>query len=224
MTTGQTSVAEPRRAIEWALLALALAVLGYGSRILGSEPAKDIVYQYAFGYSALVQYGLIGALMLGIARRSPKPELFGLRLPTQKWRAAGPAAAAFVAIFVVAVVLERLFHAGEEQGLTPSGWDSTRAGAFAFSFVAVAVLAPVTEELLYRGLGYSLLERFGALASIGLTGLAFAAAHGLLAGLPTLWFFGCALAWLRVRTGSVYPAIVVHALFNGLTLAAAVAT
>ena len=128
------------------------------------------------------------------------------------------------AIFVVAVVLERLFHAGEEQGLTPSGWDSTRAGVFAFSFVAVAVLAPVTEELLYRGLGYSLLERFGALASIGLTGLAFAAAHGLLAGLPTLWFFGCALAWLRVRTGSVYPAIVVHALFNGLTLAAAVAT
>ena len=35
---------------------------------------------------------------------------------------------------------------------------------------------------------------------------------------------GCALAWLRARTESVYPGIAVHALCNGLTLAAAVAT
>ena len=224
MTAGQTSEAEPRRAIEWAVLALALAALGYAGRIFGGEPAEDIVFQYAFGFSALVQYGLIGGLMLLIARRSSGRELFALRLPARRWRAAGPAAAAFVAIFVVAIVLERFLHAGEEQGLTPSGWDSTRAGAFAFSFFAVAVLAPVTEELFYRGLGYSLLERFGPLASIGLTGLAFAAAHGLLAGLPILWFFGSALAWLRARTESVYPAIAVHALFNGMTLAAAVAT
>ena len=41
------------------------------------------------------------------------------------------AAAAFVAIFVVAGVLDRFLHAGEEQGLTPSGWDSTRAGGLA---------------------------------------------------------------------------------------------
>jgi len=223
VTAGRTSEAEPRRALEWAALALALVALGYGSRIFGGEPAADIVFQYAFGFSALVQYGVIGALMLLIARRSAGRELFALRLPPQRWRAAVPAAAAFASIFVVAVVLERFLHAGEEQGLTPSGWDSTRAGAFAFSFVAVTVFAPVVEELLYRGLGYSLLERFGPLAAIGLTGLAFAAAHGLLAGLPTLWFFGAALAWLRARTDSVYPAIAVHALFNGMTLAAAVA-
>ncbi len=202
---------------------LALAALGYVNRIFGGEPDEDIVFQYAFGFSALIQYGLIGGLMLVIARRSPRRELFALRPPARRWRAAGPAAAAFVSIFVVAGVLDHFLHAGEEQGLTPSGWDSTRAGAFAFSFFAVAVLAPVTEELLYRGLGYSLLERFGAVASIGLTGLVFATAHGLVAGLPILWFFGCALAWLRARTGSIYPGIAVHALFNGIALAAAVA-
>jgi membrane protease YdiL (CAAX protease family) len=31
--------------------------------------------------------------------------------------------------------------------------------------------------------------------------------------------FGIALAWLRDRTESVYPGMVVHALFNGIALA-----
>ena len=31
--------------------------------------------------------------------------------------------------------------------------------------------------------------------------------------------FGIALAWLRNRTESVYPVMIVHALFNGLALA-----
>ena len=223
MTAGQTSEAGARRAIEWAVLVLALAAIGYVGRLSGGAPDEDIVFRYAFGFSALIQYGLMGGLMLVIARRLPRRELFALRSPARSRRAAGLAAAAFAAIFVVAGVLERFLHAGEEQGLTPSGWDSARAGAFAFSFVAVVVLAPVTEELLYRGLGYSLLERFGPVASIGLTGLLFAAAHGLLAGLPILWFFGSALAWLRARTGSIYPAIAVHALFNGIALATALA-
>jgi membrane protease YdiL (CAAX protease family) len=34
--------------------------------------------------------------------------------------------------------------------------------------------------------------------------------------------FGIALAWLRDRTKSVVPGMVVHALFNGIALAAAV--
>jgi membrane protease YdiL (CAAX protease family) len=33
-----------------------------------------------------------------------------------------------------------------------------------------------------------------------------------------------ALAWLRDRTDSVYPGMVVHGLFNGVALAAAVLT
>jgi len=42
-------------------------------------------------------------------------------------------------------------------------------------------------------------------------------------GLPVLSIFGITLGWLRWQTGSVYPGMVVHALFNAAALAAAVA-
>ena len=66
-----------------------------------------------------------------------------------------------VALIVVIQLLETVLNAGEEQGLVPDEWDSSKAGAYALSFVAVAVIAPIVEELTYRGLGYSLLEPFG---------------------------------------------------------------
>jgi len=211
------------RVVAWTALVVTLAAIAYAGRAVGGEPDTNVVYEYAFGLAAVIQYGLLVLLALWIAKGLPKRQLFALRLPERPGRAAGLALATFVAIFVVAGVLDRFLHAGKEQGLTPSGWDSAHAGAFAFSFFAIAVLAPLVEEVVYRGLGYSLLERVGAPLAIALTGLAFAAAHGLVAGLPVLWFFGSALAWLRRRTGSLYPGIGVHALFNAIALIASVA-
>ena len=55
-----------------------------------------------------------------------------------------------------------------------------------------------------------------------ITGLAFGLAHGLVLGLPVLTIFGITLGWLRWKTGSVYPGMVVHGIFNGAALLAAV--
>jgi membrane protease YdiL (CAAX protease family) len=60
-----------------------------------------------------------------------------------------------------------------------------------------------------------------ALAVI-VSGLLFGAAHGLIVGLPILAFFGIVLGWLRVRTDSVLPGMMLHAAFNGIALIAAV--
>jgi sodium transport system permease protein len=54
------------------------------------------------------------------------------------------------------------------------------------------------------------------------TGLLFGLSHGLVQALPVLSAFGFGLAWLRSRTGSVYPGMLVHATFNALALALAV--
>ncbi len=95
---------------------------------------------------------------------------------------------------------------------------STTVHAIALSALAVAVVAPIAEELTFRGLGVSLLSHLGSWVAIAVTGLAFALAHGIVEGIPVFFVIGAALAYLRVRTGSILPAILVHAVFNGVQL------
>ena len=123
-----------------------------------------------------------------------------------------------LAIWAASAALAPFLDASDEQGLVPDGWDSSRAGAFVAFFLVVAVLAPVVEELTYRGLGFTLLAPYGTWVAILATGLLFGLAHGLVAGLPVLTFFGIVVAWLRSRTGSVYPSMLLHGVFNGTAL------
>ena len=84
----------------------------------------------------------------------------------------------------------------------------------------LTIVAPVIEELTFRGVGQSLLRFTGRWPSILLVGIAFGLWHGLVQALLVLIPFGVGLAYLRDRTRSVVPGMVVHALFNGAALAA----
>ena len=110
----------------------------------------------------------------------------------------------------------------DEQGLVPNGWDSSRAAPFIAFFLVVTLVAPAVEEFTYRGLGVFLLHPWGDIVAIVLTGVLFGAAHGLLVALPVLTVFGIVVAWLRVKTDSIYPGMVLHGTFNGIALIAAV--
>ena len=63
----------------------------------------------------------------------------------------------------------------------------------------------------------------GEAAAVLLVGLLFGLAHGLVQALPVLIALGAGLALIRARTDSVYPCIAVHAAFNAIALASAVA-
>jgi len=214
---------DPAKTIGWLALTGSLAVLAYVSRIAGGTPDNDVLYHYEVAVGSVVQYALMLGLVLWIGRGLPKRELLALRRPrTGFWATAGLVALTLGVIVAVSALLEQVANAGEEQGLTPDRWDPSRAGAYAASFVAVAVVAPIVEELTYRGEGFTLLSAYGRWVAILGTGLAFALGHGLLVGLPVLLVFGLGLAWLRDRTDSVYPGIVLHSIFNGAALIAAV--
>jgi membrane protease YdiL (CAAX protease family) len=87
------------------------------------------------------------------------------------------------------------------------------------------MVAPFVEELTYRGLGFAgVRDAYGVAAAIAVTALAFGLAHGLLVALPVLSIFGAILAWLRFKTDSLYPSIILHGVFNGAALIAAVST
>ncbi len=220
----------PGRLLAWLVFVSLLALLAYGARLTDTETPDDLAYRYSSSVAAVIQYGLMLAILLLIARGLPRRELFALRRPASWKRALGLAALALVTIYAAAFVYERAlslfgdWNATDEQGLVPNGWDSSRAGAFVAFFLVVTFIAPAVEELTYRGLGISLLMPWGSMPAIGATGVLFGAAHGLLIALPVLTIFGIVVGWLRVRTDSVYPGMALHATFNGIALIAAVST
>ena len=162
------------------------------------------------------------AFTLLVAIGVSKRDAFALRRPTSWGRAAAIALGVVVVVVVVSAALDPVLNPNKEQGLTPHGWEPRHAAAFVANFVVVALLAPVVEELTFRGLGFTLLERFGRWPAIVLVGIAFGLAHGLVEALPPLVVFGMCLAYLRSRTGSIYPGMILHALYNGLVLLVAV--
>jgi uncharacterized protein len=213
----------PRRLGWWWVLVGTLALLAYSSRATGGRPPDDALYQWGTAISAAIVYAFVLGLVLLIARGGGPRELLALRAPASWWRALGWALAVFVLVLAVGAALDPFLDAGEEQGLTPSAWDSGRAVAFAANVVVVAGVAPIVEELTYRGLGFSLLRPYGVASAIVGVGVAFGLAHGLVEALLILSLFGMGLAFLRERTDSVYPPILLHAAFNAFALTVSVA-
>jgi hypothetical protein len=91
---------------------------------------------------------------------------------------------------------------------------------------AVISIGPIVEELLFRGVLLSaLLQKCRAGWAITISAAVFALVHlpGLeyqWFGLPDLLLLAWALAWLRLRSGSIWPSVAAHALNNLLAAAA----
>jgi membrane protease YdiL (CAAX protease family) len=209
----------------WTTLVGGVAVLNYAAYGSSSDTSEEIYHWSSFANGTLFYAIILGlTLLISIDRW----DLLALRPPTVSLRgAARVAGSAIVAVLVweYIVVLLPVEDPGKEQGLTPTHWEPKHAAAFAANVVLFVVIAPFVEELLFRGLGFSLLQSIlGSVPAILVIGLAFGAWHGLLWALLVLVPFGWALAWIRWRTDSVYPGMVVHALFNAFAITTAVLT
>ena len=210
------------RLVGWLAFIGVFSALNYAARFAGGEPENDVLYAWSTAVEGTIQFAIVLGIVLALARGHVR-RLLALRRPRPIGAALRIGAGIYVSVMVLAGVLSIWVDPGKEQGLLPDDWRPDRAAAFAANVVVVAGIAPVVEELTFRGLGYSLLERFGRWWAIALVGLAFGLAHGLVEALPLLVAFGAGLAYLRSRTDSVYPGIVVHAVFNALALLSAVA-
>jgi membrane protease YdiL (CAAX protease family) len=210
------------RLLAWISFVAVISGIAYASRFTAGSPGRNALYEWSTAVAELIVFAVIFAITLVIA--GPHRELLALRRP-RSWRSAlALCAVLLVAAYAAIAALDALLHGGREQGLTPTGWQPQHAGAYAANFVVIAMVAPFVEELLFRGLGYSLLEPFGRTPAILSIGVAFGLYHGLVEALPELVLFGCFLAFIRSRTDSVYPGMLVHATFNSISLIAAVAT
>ena len=207
---------ERGRLAAWVALVGVMTLLGYGSRAAGGKPPKDAAYQYSTGVSGLLQYAVILGVVLAIAR--PDWRLLALRRPTS-YRP--------VLTTALARLRRRLRRRPDrlriQQPRAGAGADAGPLGLAACASLRVQLRDLRRRRARGRGAHVPRARLLAARAprpdrGRPLVGLSFGLAHGLIEGLPILIVFGAGLALLRARTDSVYPGMVVHALFNAIAL------
>jgi membrane protease YdiL (CAAX protease family) len=208
----------PGRLYGWLWFVGIFAALAYAGRFAGDVQPEEPLYEWATGVLGLVQFAVVAGIVLLIAIHAPKRELFALRRP-RSWRLAiGISILIYGAMLLLSLAISPILDPAEEQGLVPETWPPPSTGAFALNTLVVVAVAPVVEELTFRGLGFSLLLRFGDEVAITGSALAFTLAHGLIEAAPQIFALGLGLGYLRHRLNSVYPSILLHASFNAIAL------
>ncbi len=90
---------------------------------------------------------------------------------------------------------------------------------FVLTLLGSLVLAPVAEELLFRGvLHQSLRKRLGVVAATGASAALFAVLHLQPQLIPQLFVLGVVLAQAFERTGSLFPAIGLHTVYQAVII------
>lgn len=85
--------------------------------------------------------------------------------------------------------------------------------------IAVGALAGICEELLYRGpLQTALLRRLPVWFALGVGAFLFAAAHMDMQGLLFRTLLGFILGWIVWRGGSIFPAMLMHAMVDSMQM------
>lgn len=222
-TTGSEEQA-PRRPLAlvlWALLA-GLQIAATFSLTDASTDEDPAIYDWSTAANVLIIYGLLLLLTFGIASLFPDTRrALGFCGFERRWL--GRAALVVLVSVVIAAVLEPILHAGEKQGIAPQEWRPDELAPFLVNAILIATWGPFAEEVFYRGLGVTAFGLFGGTTAIVATALAFGFAHGLLVALPPLVVFGLGLAWVRLRSGSVWPAFIAHGTYNAIGIALSVA-
>lgn len=210
-------------ALRTAIYLLMLNVLGYlVSTALGDWLPDGIVAAISL---LVVAAGIMvmSELRLGLSRVSLRT-LFG---ETKSWpKLVGIGVFGYLATLPFALGLMLLGSQAIKFGPAPSHpiqemlGPSAGVASLIGLFITAAVLAPLTEEMGFRGFLLSALRyRMGPLAAAVVNGLLFAAIHPQ--G-PAMWLslaaIGTGASLVTLATRSLIPAIVLHAIHNGLIM------
>lgn len=106
------------------------------------------------------------------------------------------------------------FNSHDPQGLLHA---AAQGGAFPFltSLLGGALFTPFGEEILFRGVFANALNRYGTFMGVVVSSVIFGLAHGVSVILPVAIMVGLLSALLFRATGSVWPCVVLHCIYNG---------
>jgi membrane protease YdiL (CAAX protease family) len=230
--TGRLSEGRPAVGWGWGDLLLALAVMVVGgaaltlmARAVGAAlslaPEQTLISPVVYAAGLGLYLASILGVYLFAARRAGWPAL-GLRAAQARYFAILPP------LFLIELLLLALVNSA--VGRLAGGFENPQvdaltggralgAGELAALLLLVAVVVPFAEELFFRGMLHPLLRaRAGPVGAILLNAAIFAVAHVVPLLIPGLFVVGLFLAYLRERSGSIWPCVAFHALQNATAL------
>lgn len=87
------------------------------------------------------------------------------------------------------------------------------------SAVYTCIMAPLTEEFLFRGVLLRSLSKYGTGFAVILSSLLFGLIHGNIYQTPFAIMAGIVLSYTAVRSGSIWPGVLVHFVVNTFAVA-----
>ena len=208
------------------LLALALPVLLWGSSLViaittGAEEdltQGEVITSLVF--TIFLDVGLVGlAVGFSLWRYHLGWGALGLRRFDRSlwWLPLVAAAVAHVGVLAYALVLIVLGAEAPRQESLEELFKSR--AVLPLAGVATLIAAPVAEEIFFRGFIFTgLLRPFGLVGAMAASGFLFALFHVTGADTVALvlpfGLIGMLFAWVYYRTGSLWPSIATHLLFN----------
>ncbi len=203
---------QPRRPTR--LAANVYLVLGISVLIVSASPKVSTPQRYAIGIA--VEVGLV-ALMLVFARLERLPIGETLRLRRPETRVLLLALATVPGLWIAGVTLNLLSSLvlGYTTSVAPAQYPADAWQALLLAVTTVFV-APACEELMFRGYIQRAYEAPRPWLGAVVGGVLFAAYHLRFQGFLGLVPVSLALGLIAWRTGSIVPAMVVHAGFNAI--------
>ncbi len=231
-TLRQTLVGTALTLIPWIILALGLASLNSSGKTTQRHhlsPQADLISAIiTFLFSVLVEAAFLIAPFYFANRTNPasgnhRRSVFNaLGFRRFQWPATlGMIVLLFLAFYLVNGLYQyviTVFHLNlqtNDQAILQQSKDAPLT-TYA-TLIASVLVAPICEETFFRGFVFAgFLHRMPVAVAIFLSSLLFAIAHADLGSFAVLFFIGLALAFVRWRTRSLWPGILLHLLNNGV--------
>jgi len=177
------------------------------------ESAPELAGLALMAWSVVVPFAGFAAAAL-VRRRGW--HAFGIRRVSWKWIVAAVALGIGAFILKGFVNMGVMALTGFEENAQVSYYDAAGSGLLLLitTVATISILVPIGEEFLFRGVLMRGLLRYGAVVAVVVSSIVFALFHGLNMALPSALVVGLVAGEVTRRSGSVWPAVVIHIINN----------
>lgn len=128
--------------------------------------------------------------------------------------------ALIIGSILLSYIMDWIFDIGTNNSKTESLQTRLTTISIIIAFVSASVISPIYEEIFYRGFLYRWFRsKYGLPAGMLISSSIFMVVHiPTFNSLPYTFLCGLVFAWTYEKTRSIYPPMIIHGTFNGLSI------